>query len=159
MTDFPSAKPVKQLLMIQSIPSHQWSMVEVVLWGSTVKLVSLYLLMMWLLSKAAGGILKTRALLSAQIQPNASKLIGRYFLMFFNGQVNHLTLVESIVISLTEGKTEGKMSQEQAGSKDSCSKGLAEYHPGRNSVSGDGIQLSKSHLQIGREHVLTPVTV
>ena len=31
-------------------------------------------------------------------------------------------------ISLAEDKTEGKMPQEQAGTEDSCSRGLAEHH-------------------------------
>lgn len=52
----------KELLMIQSIPPHQWSMVVVVSWCGHVwlpmELVLLYLLMMWLLTKAAGWILK-----------------------------------------------------------------------------------------------------
>ena len=40
-------------------------------------------------------------------------------------------------ISLAEDKTEGKMPQEQAGTEDSCSRGLAEHHQGWNPVSGD----------------------
>ena len=52
----------KELLMIQNIPPHQWSMVVVVSWCRHVwlpiELVPLYLLMMWLLTKAAGWILK-----------------------------------------------------------------------------------------------------
>ncbi len=51
----------KELLMILSIPPHQWSMVVVVSWRGhvwlPVELVLLYLLMMWLLTKAAGWIL------------------------------------------------------------------------------------------------------
>ena len=51
----------KELLMIQNIPPHQWSMVVVVSWCGHVwlpmELVPLYLLM-WLLTKAAGWILK-----------------------------------------------------------------------------------------------------
>ncbi len=51
----------KELLMILSIPPHQWSMVVVSWRGHVwlpVELVLLYLLMMWLLTKAAGWILK-----------------------------------------------------------------------------------------------------
>ena len=40
-------------------------------------------------------------------------------------------------ISLAEDKTEGKMPQEQAGTEDSCSRGLAEHHQGWNPASGD----------------------
>ncbi len=40
-------------------------------------------------------------------------------------------------ISLAEDKTEGKMPQEQAGTEDGCSRGLAEHHQGRNPASGD----------------------
>lgn len=38
-------------------------------------------------------------------------------------------------ISLAEGKTESKTPQEQAKTEDSCSKGLAKHHQGRNPVS------------------------
>lgn len=52
----------KELLMIQSTPPHQWSMVEVLLCHGhvwlPVELVLLYLLMMWLLTRAAGWKLK-----------------------------------------------------------------------------------------------------
>ncbi len=40
-------------------------------------------------------------------------------------------------ISLAEDKTEGKMAQEQAGTEDGCSRGLAEHHQGWNPASGD----------------------
>ncbi len=40
-------------------------------------------------------------------------------------------------ISLAEDKTEGKMPQEQAGTEDGCSRGLAEHHQGWNPASGD----------------------
>lgn len=46
--------------------------------------------------------------------------------MLSNGQVNHLTWV------WRSWKTETKMSQEQAGSGDSCSRGLAEHQQGWN---------------------------
>ncbi len=54
-----------------------------------------------------------------------------------NGQVNHLTWIQWACISLAEDKTEGKMPQEQAGTEDSCSRGLAEHHQGWNPASGD----------------------
>ncbi len=63
----------KELLMILSIPPHQWSMVVVVSWCGhvwlPVELVLLYLLMMWLLTKAAGWILKC---------------FGQYYLLLFS---------------------------------------------------------------------------
>ncbi len=40
-------------------------------------------------------------------------------------------------ISLAEDKTEGKMPQEQAGTEDGCSRGLAEHYQGWNPASGD----------------------
>ena len=40
-------------------------------------------------------------------------------------------------ISLAEDQTEGKMSQEQAGAEDRCSRGLAEHHQGWNPASDD----------------------
>ncbi len=40
-------------------------------------------------------------------------------------------------ISLAEDKTEGKMPQEQAGTEDGSSRGLAEHHQGWNPASGD----------------------
>ena len=50
-------------------------------------------------------------------------------------------------ISLAEDKTEGKMPKEQAGTEDSCSRGLAEHHQGPNPASGDvyGFQTSGCH--------------
>ncbi len=63
----------KELLMILSIPPHQWSMVVVVSWRGhvwlPVELVLLYLLMMWLLTKAAGWLLKC---------------FGQYYLLIFS---------------------------------------------------------------------------
>ncbi len=63
----------RKLLMILSIPPHQWSMVVVVSWRGhvwlPVELVLLYLLMMWLLTKAAGWILKC---------------FGQYYLLIFS---------------------------------------------------------------------------
>ncbi len=101
------------------------------------------------------------AILSAHIQPNASELIGRRFTVqmdndpkhtakatkeFFEGkEVDCYAMAKSIAwpesdwacISLAEDKTEGKMPQEQAGTEDGCSRGLAEHHQGWNPASGD----------------------
>ena len=80
----------KELLKSRSILYHiippPWSMVEVVLWGGhewlPMGLVPLYLLMMWLLTKAAGWILKCLGiyylLRFSQMQP---KLIGWRFIV------------------------------------------------------------------------------
>ncbi len=92
-----------------------------------------------------------RAILSAHIQPNASELIGRRFTvqmdndpkhtakqpksfwrersgLLCNGQVNHLTWIRLSMHFTCWDKTEGKMPQEQAGTEDGCSRGLAEHH-------------------------------
>ncbi len=101
-----------------------------------------------------------RAILSAHIQPNASELIGRRFTVqmdngpkhcksnqrvFEGKEVDCYAMAKSITwpesdwacISLAEDKTEGKMPQEQAGTEDGCSRGLAEHHQGWNPASGD----------------------
>ncbi len=96
-----------------------------------------------------------RAILSAHIQPNASELIGRRFTVQMDNNPKHTAkatkevdcyaMAKSITwpesdwacISLAEDKTEGKMPQEQAGTEDGCSRGLAEHHQGWNPASGD----------------------
>ncbi len=101
-----------------------------------------------------------RAILSAHVQPNASELIGRRFTvqmdndpkhtakatkefwrersgLLCNGQVNHLTWIRLSMHFTCWDKTEGKMPQEQAGTEDGCSRGLAEHHQGWNPASGD----------------------
>ncbi len=101
-----------------------------------------------------------RAILSAHIQPNASELIGRRFTVQMDNDPNHTAkatkeflkgkkwtyaMAKSITwpqsdwacISLAEDKTEGKMPQEQAGTEDGCSRGLAEHHQGWNPAPGD----------------------
>ena len=111
----------KELLMIQSIPPNQWSMVVVVSWRGHVwlpmELVPLYLLMMWLLTKAAGWILKCFGqyylLIFSQVLQNsldgtsqcrwtrtcsilwkqAKSFLRQRNGMLCNGQVNHLTWI------------------------------------------------------------------
>ncbi len=84
---------------------------------------------------------------SAQIQPNAAKLIGRRLIVqmdngpkhtakatqeflklksgiFCNGQVNLL------IISLAEDKTKGRKTHKHTTTEVSCSKGLAKHHKG-----------------------------
>ncbi len=84
----------KELLMILSVPPHQWSMVVVVSWRGhvwlPVELVLLYLLMMWLLTKAAGWILKCFGqyyllIFSQMLQ----KLIGRRFTVQMDNDPKH----------------------------------------------------------------------
>ncbi len=137
----------KELLTILSIPPHQWSMVVVVSWRGhvwlPVELVLLYLLMMWLLTKAAGWILKC---------------FGQYYLLIFRQMLQNSldgasqcrwTITQSILQSQSPDlnpierafhllkTTEGKTPQEQAGAEDGCSRGLAEHHRGWNPASGD----------------------
>ncbi len=125
-----------------------------------VEPVLLYLLMMWLRQSIRMNSEVFRAILSAHIQPNASELIGRRFTVqmdntqsilqkqqrVFEGKaVDGYAMAKSITwpesdwacISLAEDKTEGKMPQEQAGTEDGCSRGLAEHHQGWNPASGD----------------------
>ncbi len=155
----------KELLMILSIPPHQWSMVVVVSWRGhvwlPVELVLLYLLMMWLLTKGqdefwsvSGNIICSysakcfrthwTALHSADGQwPKAYCKSNQR--VFEGKEVDCYAMAKSITwpesdwacISLAEDKTEGKMPQEQAGTEDGCSRGLAEHHQGWNPASGD----------------------
>lgn len=120
-------------------------------------MVPLYVLMLQLI-KAAEGILKCIGLhiFSAQVQLNALELIGwcftvkidndlKHILMatqdfflrhrigiFCSGQVNHLTC---ILLTWRQRQNAPKL----AGAEDSCSKGLADCHQGRNPASGDGV--------------------
>ena len=112
----------KELLMIQNMSPHQWSMLVVVSWRGHVwlplELIPLYLLMMWLLKKAAGWILKcfgqyyllifsqvlqnsldgasqcrwtmTRSILRKQPKSFLRQRSG----MLCNGQVNYLTWIQ-----------------------------------------------------------------
>lgn len=99
--------------------------------------------------------------LSAQIQPNASKLIGRCFTVQMDIDLKHTAKATKDIfkakkwnvlqwpshiiwpesnwacVSLAEAKTEGKTPKTQAGSADGYSKGLAEHHQGRNPASDD----------------------
>ncbi len=96
----------KELLMILSIPPHQWSMVVVVSWRGhvwlPVELVLLYLLMMWLLTKAAGWILKC---------------FGQYYLLIFSQMLQNSldgasqcrwTMTQSILQKATKEFLKGK---------------------------------------------------
>ncbi len=148
----------KELLMILSIPPHQWSMVVVVSWRGhvwlPVELVLLYLLMMWLLTKAAGWILKcfgqyyllifsqmllklidgasqcrwtmTQSILQKQPKSFWRERSG----LLCNGQVNHLTWIRLSMHFTCWRQNWRKMPQEQAGTEDGCSRGLAEHHQG-----------------------------
>ncbi len=152
----------KELLMILSIPPHQWSMV-VVAWAcmaasGTGSLVFIDDVTTDKSSRMNSEVF--RAILSAHFQPNASELIGRRFTVqmdndpkaycksnqrvFEGKEVDCYAMAKSITwpesdwacISLAEDKTEGKMPQEQAGTEDGCSRGLAEHHQGWNPASG-----------------------
>ncbi len=137
----------KELLMILSIPPHQWSMVVVVSWRGHVWLPvetgSLVFIDDVTADKSSRMNSEVfRAILSAHIQPNASELIGRRFTVqmdndpkhtaksnqrvFEGKEVDCYAMAKSITwpesdwacISLAEDKTEGKMPQEQAGTED-----------------------------------------
>ncbi len=155
----------KELLMILSIPPHQWSMVVVVSWRGhvwlPVELVLLYLLMMWLLTKAAGWILKCFGqyylLIFSQMLQNSldgasqcrwtmtQSILQKQPKSFWrersgllcNGQVNHLTWIRLSMHFTCWRLNWREMPQEQAGTEDGCSRGLAEHHQGWNPASGD----------------------
>ncbi len=148
--------------MILSIPPHQWSMV-VVAWACMAAsgTVLLYLLMMWLLTKAAGWILKCFGqyylLIFSQMLQNSldgasqcrwtmtQSILQKQPKSFWREEVDCYAMAKSITwpesdwacISLAKDKTEGKMPQEQAGTEDGCGRGLAEHHQGWNPASGD----------------------
>ena len=67
--------------------------------------------------------------------------------MFLNGRVSHLTSTQLSCFSLTEDKSEGRMTHKQAATEDGCSKDLANHLKGGNSAFGDvhGVQTSGSH--------------
>jgi len=111
-----------------------------------------------------------RAILSAQIQPNAAKLIGLRFILQMDNDPKHtakatqvsqgkevgcFSMAKSVTcsqpnracFSLTEDKTEGRKTHKQAAAEGSCSKGLAKHLKGGNSAFGHvhGFQTSGSH--------------
>ncbi len=102
-----------------------------------------------------------RDILSAQIQTNAAKLIGRHFIVQMDDDPKHTAkatqeflkvkkmeysaMTKSIswsqpnwaCISLAENKTKGRKTHKQITTEVSCIKGLAKHHKGGNPVSGD----------------------
>ncbi len=147
----------KELLMILSIPPHQWSMV-VVAWAcmaasGTGSLVFIddVTTEFWSVSgniicSYSAKCFRTHwtALHSADGQwPKAYCKSNQR--VFEGKEVDCYAMAKSITwpesdwacISLAEDKTEGKMPQEQAGTEDGCSRGLAEHHQGWNPASGD----------------------
>ncbi len=155
----------KELLMILSIPPHQWSMVVVVSWRGhvwlPVELVLLYLLMMWLLTKAAGWILKcfgqyyllifsqmlqnsldgasqcrwtmTQSILQKQPKSFWREISG----LLCNGQVNHLTWIRLSMHFTCWRQNWRENAPRTSRTEDGCSRGLAEHHQGWNPASGD----------------------
>ncbi len=127
-----------------------------------VELVLLYLLMMWLLTKAAGWILKCFGqyylLIFSQMLQNSldgasqcrwtmtQSILQKQPKSFWrersellcNGQVNHLTWIRlSMHFTCWRQNWRENAPRTTAGTEDSCSRGLAEHHQGWNPASGD----------------------
>ena len=147
------------------------------MYGCQWKLVPLYLLMMWLLNKTAGWILKCfQAILSAHIQPNASELIGRRFTVqmgqwpkaycerqpnsFFKAKKwNVYAMAKSIhltwnlnwaFISLAEDKNWRENAPWKSRNwRQFAVEGLAEHHQGWNAASGDVYAFPRHQAVIG----------
>ncbi len=155
----------KELLLILSIPPHQWSMVVVVSWrGMYGCQWNWFSCIYWwcdcwqkqqdefwsvlgnIICSYSAKCFRTHwtALHSADGQwPKAYCKSNQR--VFEGKEVDCYAMAKSITwpesdwacISLAEDKTEGKMPQEQAGTEDGCSRGLAEHHQGWNPASGD----------------------
>lgn len=133
----------KELLMIQNIPPHQWSMV---VWeGGIGSLVFNDDVTADKSSRMNSEAF--RAALAARIQPNASKLIGlqkqpkeclwQRSGMLCNGQVNYLTWIHLSMHFAFRRQNWRETSEKQAGTKESCSRGLAERLQGWNPEPSD----------------------
>ncbi len=150
--------------MILSIPPHQWSMVVVVSWrGHVLAASELVLCIYWWCDcwqkqqdefwSVSGNIICSysakcfrthwMALHSADGQwpkayckSNQRVFEGKEWTVM-QCQVNHLTWIRLSMHFTCWRQTEGKMPQEQAGTEDGCSRGLAEHHQGWNPASGD----------------------
>ncbi len=143
----------KELLMILSIPPHQWSMV-VVAWACMAAsgTGSLVFIDDVTTDKAEGWILKCFGqyylLIFSQMLQNSldgasqcrwtmtQSILQKQPKSFEGKELDCYAMAKSITwpesdwacISLAEDKTEGKMPQEQAGTEDGCSRGLAEHY-------------------------------
>ncbi len=83
----------KELLMILSIPPHQWSMVVVVSWrgqyGCQWNWFLLYLLMMWLLTKQQDEFWSVSGNIICSYSAKCFRLIGRRFTVQMDNDPKH----------------------------------------------------------------------
>ncbi len=146
----------KELLMILSIPPHQWSMVVVVSWrwacmaaSGTGSLVFIDDVTADKSSRMNSEVF--RAILSAHIQPNASELIGRRFTVQMDNDPKHTAKATKEFLKgkkwtvmqwpsqspdlnpiehafhLLKTKLKGKCPKNKQELKTVCSRGLAEH--------------------------------